>query len=432
MSVDSQPGETLYQRALALYDLRKYAEAEGLLRQALAHEPGHAGAHAFLVFALLAQAGRAASSPTRLEEALRESRRAIALQPDQDLGYSALGWTSLALRRPDDALRAAAQILRLNAQSVDGWLLTSQGWFQKRDWDKALQAANGGLRQDPRSASLLNHRAHALILLGRAEEARVVLQQALASDPQSEAAHTNRGWLSLQTGKPEEALVSFRTALRADPLNETARQGFLSALGSRNPFYRGLVRYSLWLGRLTRAEALVFVFGLSGLSSLLGMAAQVFPPLYLVYLPWRMLYRLFVFFSWLADAFFYLLLRFNARARLLLDRDEIAESNALAYCLIYFFASLGGLILWRQWGFAAGMLLAFLMLVPAVSVFKMPRRAKGRRALLLVSTILLALSGLCGQGLVFAGSYWAVLPGVFFFLGAFSLPWVASLLTWFE
>ena len=427
-----QTAEALYERALALYDLRKYSEAESMLRKALAYEPGHSGAHAFLAFALLAQYSPGVASPNRLEEALRESKRAISLQPDSGLGYSALGWSSLALRRTDDALRAAGQILRLDAQSLDGWLLTSTGWMQKREWGKALQAAEGGLRQDPRSIQLLNNRGQALIMLGREAEAQAAVAQALANDPESDAAHTNYGWLALLAGSPGEALSHFRSALRLDPLNEPARRGFLAALKSRNPLYKLLVGYSLWMSRLTHAEVLTFVFGLAWLTSLVGMAAQMFPPLYLVYLPWRMAYRLFVYFAWLADAFFYLLLRFNPRARLLLSKEELAESNALAFCLIYFFANLGGLILWKQWGFAVGMAVAFFLMVPAVAMFKFPPQAKGRRAVLLVLTILVALTGLCGQGLTFALTFWAILPGLVFLVGAFSLPWIASLLSWLE
>ena len=309
-----QAAGSLYQRALALYDLRKYPEAEGMLRKALVYEPGLGEAHAFLAFALQAQYKPGASA-ARLDEALRESKRAIALQPDQGLGYSALGWTCLALLKPDDALRAAAQILSLDAQSVEGWLLSSEGWFQKQEWGKALQAAEGGLRQDPRSFGLLNNRSHALIMLGREAEARVSVELALSIDPESETAHTNRGWLALMAGRQDEALGCFRTALRLDPLNEPARKGFLAALKSRNPLYKGLVRYSLWATRLSHTEALAFVFGLAWLTSLLGMAAQAFPPLYLLYLPWRILYRLFVYFSWLSNAFFYLLLRFHQRQR---------------------------------------------------------------------------------------------------------------------
>ena len=78
------------------------------------------------------------------------------------------------------------------------------------------------------------------------------------------------------------------------------------------------------------------------------------------------------------------------------------------------------------------MMVMMLIFDPAVAVFKMPRQAQGRRAVLTVLTVLLGLTGLCGQGLTFAWTLWAALPGLLFFLGAFSLPWIASLLTWFE
>jgi tetratricopeptide (TPR) repeat protein len=426
------PADALYQRALALYDLRRYPAAEAELRQALAQQPDRADAHAFLALALLAQTGPSGPQPNRLEEALREARRAVGLRPDAELGHTALAWACLAARKPDAALRAAAQVLRIDPQSAQGWLLSAEGWAQKREWQKALQSAEGGLRLDPRSAGLFNLRSSALIMLGRAQEAAASTAQALAIDPQSDSAHTNRGWLALLDSDPSAALAHFRQALRLDPLNEPARQGFLAALQSRNPLYRLLVRWSLWSARFTRAESLVFIYSLAALSSLLGMAARVFFPLYLLYLPWRVFYAVFAFFSWVSDASFYLLLRYNPRARLLLSKDEIAESNALAFCLIYFFLNLALLILTRNWGFLAGLVLAFCMLVPAAAVYKLPRRAANRRAILSVLVALLLAAGLCAQGLIFIPTPWALIPALFFFLGAFSLPWLAALLLLFD
>jgi tetratricopeptide (TPR) repeat protein len=424
--------DALYQRALALYDLRRYAEAQTELHKVLAQDPNRADAHAMLALALLAREEAGGQPPARLDEALREARRAIGLRPDGELGYQALAMACLAARKPDDALRAAGELLRLDPQSPPGWLLTSAGWLQKREWQKALQAAEGGLRLDPQSVGLLNNRSYALIMLGRAQEAAQSSAAALALDPQSDSAHTNRGWLAILRADPAAALAHFREALRLDPLNEAARQGFLAALQSRNPLYRWLVRYSLWLSRFTRGEAMVVSYGLASVSSLLGMAAQVFFPLYLLYLPWRALYALFAFFSWISDALFYLLLRFSRSGRLLLSKDEMAESSALAFCLIYFFANLGALIATRQWGFLAGMALAFWMMVPAAAIFKFPQRAKARRAFLALAVALLLVTGLCGQGLTFFAAPWALLPGVLFFLGVFSLPWVASLLLLFD
>lgn len=420
--------EDAYRRALALYDLRRYAEAEGQFRKTLAYEPNHFGAHAFLAFSLLAQIQPGGTDPARLDEALREAKRAVALRPDNELGYTALAWCSLAARRPDEALRAAAQVLRIDPRSLQGWLLSSQSWAQKREWEKSLRTAESGLTIDPRSVALLNQRSSALIMLGREREAAASTAQALALDPESDNAHTNRGWSALLNHQPAAALASFRQALRLDPLNEPARRGFLAALQSRNPLYRLLVRYSLWMSRFTRAESIAFAYGLASVSVVLGMAAQVFFPLYLIYLPWRFLYSLFVFFSWISDALFYLLLRYHRGARLLLSKDEIAESNGLAFCLIYFFANLGALVWTRNLGFLAGMILAFFMVVPTAMIFKLPRRAQIRRAILVTLVSLTLANGLCAQGLVFAQTPWGILPGVLFFLGVFNLPWIVWLL----
>ena len=115
MAVDAAAKQI--EMALTYYDLRRYPESEAALRKALMIEPGNARAHAWLAFALEAQSSRANPQPERLKEALREAKAAVSADPGAVQGYNALGWVSLALHKPDDALRAGAEFLRLDPAS---------------------------------------------------------------------------------------------------------------------------------------------------------------------------------------------------------------------------------------------------------------------------------------------------------------------------
>src|SRR6185295_5916341 len=59
------------------------------------------------------------------------------------------------------------------------------------------------------------------------------------------------GWALLHAGDAKRALEHFREALRLDPELEFARAGVVEALKARNPIYRVMLLYFLWMARLS-------------------------------------------------------------------------------------------------------------------------------------------------------------------------------------
>lgn len=424
--------EKTYEQGRALYSLRRYPEAEKMLRQALAHDPRHARSHAYLALSLLAQSSSASPKPAKLRDALDEARRAVAAGPADEFPFFVLAWACLANRREADALKAAQDGLRINPQSAWGYVIYGQVHLRRREWEKALQASTYGLGLDPSQTELLNQRAYALIMLARLEEARQAVELALAWDPSSDEAHLNHGWLALFEGDHPAALAHFREALRLDPLSEAARIGFIQALKSRNVLYRLLVRYSLWSSRLTHSESLAFVVLLASLDRGLRLFAGYFPPFWAVYIPLALLYSIFIFFSWISDSLFYLLMRFDRNGRLLLNRDEIAASNAFGACLVVILLNLvGGLVFWK-WGFLAGGLMAAMMLMPVASIFRLNPKKQGRRVFLTVLVTWMGISAACGQTGLLLDAPWLIAPLGLFVIGWFLYPWIANLMFLFE
>jgi tetratricopeptide (TPR) repeat protein len=424
--------EKNYEQGRALYMLRRYSDAEKMLRRALTKEPRHALSHAYLALCLLAQSPAANPQPAKLRDALDEARRAVSAKPDHEFPFFVLAWVCLANRKEADALRAAQDGMRINPQSAWGYLIYAQVYQRRSEWEKALRSADYGLSLDPEMADLLNLRAYALIMLGHPAEAREAVELALARDPDSDVAHTNRGWLTLYDGDHRAALVHFREGLRLDPQSEAARQGFIYALQARNPLYNGMVRYSLWMSRLTRAESLAFLLGLASADQVLRMLANSCLLFYLVYLPFTFFYSIFIFFSWISDALFYLLLRFNRTGRLLLSKDEVSASNAFGACMLVLCVNIaGGLIYWKP-GFLVGAILAVMMMVPISGIFKLAPDKRNRRAILAVLVTWLAISAACGQAGVFLATPWLLLPLAIFVAGWFFYPWVVNLMILIE
>ena len=117
----------------------------------------------------------------------------------------------------------------------------------------------------------------ALVRLGRKSEAVDTVNYALERDPESGFSHANQGWNCLHQNNPKQALDHFREALRLDPELEYAREGMVEALKARNPVYRAMLSYFLWMGRLSDRYQWGIVIGIYFGSRVLLNFARTYP-----------------------------------------------------------------------------------------------------------------------------------------------------------
>lgn len=240
--------EAHWQRAIQLCQHRRWALASQELRGLLALEPDHAPAHALLAQALLQQ--------DDVDGALHEARAAVGLQPDLDIAHAALAAVHLQRRELAAAVTAIQQAIALDADDVRHRAMLAQIRLVERRWADALDAANDGLQLQSDDTDCLNLRALALTKLGRGAEATDTVDAALAHDPDNPHTHQTRGFALLHRGQPHEALHHFQEALRRDPTLDGARAGLVEALKARNPIYRVVLGWFLWLGRFSGARQL--------------------------------------------------------------------------------------------------------------------------------------------------------------------------------
>lgn len=132
---------------------------------------------------LLYESAIAAEKLDKLDLAEKWFRKLIALQPDQALGYNALGY-SLADRnlRLDEAQKLIDQALALSPG--DPFILDSKGWvlFRQGKYEQALAALKQAytIRQD---AEIAAHLGEVLWALGRVDEARALWLEAAKAHP---------------------------------------------------------------------------------------------------------------------------------------------------------------------------------------------------------------------------------------------------------
>ena len=169
----------------------------------------------------------------------------------------------------------------------------------------------------------------------------------------------------------------------------------MTSIKARNPLYRLMLRYFLWMDGLGRGARIGIVFaGLIGYNQarrLTVVQPETAPYLY----PLMGLYLLFVLLSWVADPVFDFLLRFDAQGRRMVSRDrEIAGFVVVSLLSVAIVLAVIGLV--RGGGDALfPALMTALLVLPVSGVF---RCAPGwPRTTLAVYTAVVAAAALAGM-----------------------------------
>ena len=379
------------ERGLLLYQQSRYELAEQELRQALAADPDDAYSHALLALCLTEQ--------KQLKEATDEAQRAVHQAPDDPFSHYALAKVLYDRDRLDEAVTAISESVRLDPNDADYHAMLAAIRFDQRRWQDAFAAAEQGLQNNSEHVGCTNLRAMALVKLGRRQEAGATIDVALAKNPENAITHANQGWTLLEKGDPTKALEHFREALRLDPGNEWARHGIVEALKARNIVYGLMLRYFLWMAKLSPAAQWGVILGGYFLNRMVGTAAKNSPDLALWLLPIRILFLLAVVLTWTADPLFNLLLRVNRFGRLALSREQMVASSWFGVCVLLALLSLA---LCLPFGlnspFVVSAAVFGLLMIPVAGMFK--ASSGWPRTLLMTYTGLLALVGIGALALV--------------------------------
>ncbi len=165
----------------------------------------------------------------RLEEEAEVYRRGLAAGGAE--AQYLLGTTLDALGRPDEAVEAFRQAIRMRSgepryHNALGNALQKQG-----NVAAAIEAYRAASGTGPRYARSRYNLATLLQDQGRVDEAITLLEEAVRLDPRYARAHSRLGEIYAGRGDAARARDHFRLALEADPADAAARQG-MARLGS--------------------------------------------------------------------------------------------------------------------------------------------------------------------------------------------------------
>jgi len=157
-----------------------FSSAEALARRAVAIDPADAEARARLGMTLWMRAD--------YQGALAEVDRALALSPNLAYAHGIRGSTLVFSGQAEDGVAALEAAIRLDPRDPNLAARINHrafGLYLCRRYDAAVDAAKGGIRSYPKHPMCYRWLAAALGQLGRSEEAKQALRQAIEVAPAS-------------------------------------------------------------------------------------------------------------------------------------------------------------------------------------------------------------------------------------------------------
>jgi adenylate cyclase len=215
-------------------------EAQRLFGAAIEADPGYAPAYASMAYARywVAQMHWAKDYAGTLQSGLELARKAVALDAKDPRGHLYVGQISLWLRRLDDAITETRQAIALNpslaqAYSVLGYALNSVG-----DFEGALQTGTYSMRLRPNDRTLarcLPALSVAHYQLGAFAPAQEIARRAVTMNPIYWMGHQMLAASLGQLGRAEEGAQEISEIRRREP--DVLRSDFSARLPFRDRIY---------------------------------------------------------------------------------------------------------------------------------------------------------------------------------------------------
>ena len=271
MKRKTEPPRAEVNALVALYNERRYGEAESQTRALLGHYPDFGfgwkllggtlqkqGKEALSAFQKVAEfmpddadghfnLGVALKSLGRLDQAVASYRRAVALKPDFALAYYNLGNAQKELGQRDIAAISYRRATEIKPDFVEAHYNLGAVLKDLGQLDAALESYRRLLQIKPDFAEAHNTLAIILRELGQFNDAIASHRRALEIKPDYAEAHSNLGNALKDLGQLDAALASYRRALEIKPDYAGAHTNLGNALQAIGNHDEAMASYRLAL-----------------------------------------------------------------------------------------------------------------------------------------------------------------------------------------
>jgi tetratricopeptide (TPR) repeat protein len=187
--------------------------------------------------------GNALRDKGRLDEAVAEYRKAIALDPNDTRAHSNLGWVLQCQKKWDEAIAACRRAIELDPKDAIPHDILGIALMKKGQLDEAVAAYRKAIELDPKVIGPPRNLGDALGRQQKWNEAIAAYRQAIALDPKDAYAHNILGIVLEGEGQRDEAIACYRKAIQIDPKFVRAHNGLGRALEAKGQLDGAIAAY---------------------------------------------------------------------------------------------------------------------------------------------------------------------------------------------
>ena len=154
----------------------------------------------------------------KLAEADAMAARALALDSEEPIAHMAVGVVRMWQRRPEEMAAAAHNMLRLDPNNSDGYMLLANSEHYAGNSQRAIEAAEKSMLLDPYYPDLiLQFLGQACFMAGDLDRAADVFRRRITRNPNTDTAHLYLAAIYGHQGRPEEAQAEWAELLKFNP-----------------------------------------------------------------------------------------------------------------------------------------------------------------------------------------------------------------------
>jgi tetratricopeptide (TPR) repeat protein len=212
------------------FDHGNYAEAERMQRKAISLNWSNPTPHNNL--------GRALQRQNRLDEAIVQFQRALAINPRWATAHDNLGLALSEKAMPsgsqDDAIAQYRRAIELDRRYWQPHNNLGLAYYRQGKLVDAIAEYQRAIALDPKAAIPHSNLGMALYHEGKAEAAIAEFHRAIEIDPKYATAHDDLGLALSSEGKTDDAIAEFRLALEIAPNYKNAHDHLDKALQAKS------------------------------------------------------------------------------------------------------------------------------------------------------------------------------------------------------